>query len=221
VDVLLHALGQQDLAIRDSVLRALNRLRDDSPQLKYDERFVTEQIMAEARFYFQLSAALAPFRNGNNGRKATDLLRRTIEERLKQTLERVFRLLGLKYPPKEIYSAYMAVRGRETEAVSAAVEFLEHVLERELKRVLLPLLDAPDHILERGRELFNVEPKDIESALRELIVSPDPWLAACAMAAAAELRLRRLAPEIAEAGKRAEPDIHQVAVAAGEALAGA
>jgi hypothetical protein len=52
-------------------------------------------------------------------------------------------------------------------------------------------------------------------------VSPDPWLAACAMAAAAELRLRRLAPHIVEAGKRAEADIHQVAVAAGEALAGA
>ena len=221
VDVLLQALSLQDLAIRDSVLSALNRLRDSSPKLKYDERFITGQIHAEIRFYFQLAAALAPFRDGGSGRQATNLLRRTIEERLKQTLERVFRLLGLRYPPKEIYSAYMAFRGREAEAVTAAIEFLDHVLERELKRILLPLLDAPDHMLERGRELFNVEPKDIESALRELIVSPDPWLAACAMAAAAELRLRRLAPHIAEAGKRAEADIHQVAVAAEEALAGA
>jgi AAA family ATP:ADP antiporter len=202
------------------VLKALNRLRELSPQLKYDDRFVTEQIMSELRFYFQLTAALEPFRSGNNGHKATNLLQRTIEERLKQTLDRIFRLLGLKYPPKEIYSAYIAVRGREADQVTAAIEFLDHVLERELKRVLLPLLDAPDHILER-KDLIDVESKDIESALRDLIVSPDPWLSACAMAAAAELRIRRLAPEIAEAGKRAEPDIYQVAQSAAEALAGA
>jgi AAA family ATP:ADP antiporter len=221
VDVLLHALVPRDLMIRGPVLKALNHLREIAPQLRYDERFVTEQIVGEIRFYFELAAALEPFRNGNQGRKATDLLRRTIEERLRQTIERVFRLLGLKYPLKEMYSAYVAVSGREAEQVTAAVEFLDHVLERDLKRVLLPLFDAPDHILERGRELFNVEPKNVESALRELIVSPDPWLAACAMAVAAELRLQRLAPEIAEAGKRAAPELHQVALSAGEALAGA
>jgi ATP/ADP translocase len=219
VDVLLHALAHQDVAIRAGVLKALNRLRETAPHLNYDPRLISSEIVNEARFYVELHAALEPFRHDYSGRPATNLLRRTIEERLKQSLERVFRLLGLRYPPKEIYSAYLAVSGRETEQAAAALEFLEQVLERELKRVLVPLLDAPDHILERGREVFGIEPKNITVALRELIACTDPWLAACAMAAAAELRLRPLSSDIAEAAKRAQPDVYQVSVSALEALA--
>jgi ATP/ADP translocase len=221
VDVLLHAIAHQDLSIRAAVLRALNRLRDLAPNLKYEERFITEQIFNEARYYVELTAALDPFRGNYDTHKATTLLQRTIQERLKQTLERVFRLLGLRYPPKEIYSVYLAVSRRQTEQAAAALEFLEHILERELKRVLLPLFDAPDNILERGRELFNVQPKDVQSALSELIASPDPWLSACAMAAAAELRLRGLSPLIVDTGKRANAEVYQVARSAEEALANA
>jgi ATP/ADP translocase/HEAT repeat protein len=221
VDVLLHALRRPDLAVRGAVIRALNKLRETAPQLNYEDRFVTEQIVQEARFYVELHAALEPFRRDYAGRRATNLLRRTLEERMKQTLERVFRLLGLRYPPKEIYSVYLAVSRRESEQAAAALELLENVLERELKRILLPLLDAPENILERGREIFNVQPKNVQTALRELIACQDPWLAACAMASAAELRLRPLAPDIAEAGKRAQPDVYQVSVSATEALAGA
>ena len=52
-----------------------------------------------------------------------------------------------------------------------------------------------------GRELFGVDVRSAEDAIRELIRSHDPWLVACAMAAAAELRLRSLAPEIRQAAE--------------------
>jgi hypothetical protein len=110
-----------------------------------------------------------------------------------------------------MYSVYLAVSRKRSEEVSAAVEFLDSVLDRPLKRLLLPLLDAPDHVLSRGRDLLGIELRDVESALRELIHSRDPWLAACAMAAAAELKLRGLAPEIAEAGRHAEAEVSEVA----------
>ena len=84
VDVLLNAIANQDLAIRAAVLKALNRLRETAPALNFENAFVTEQIYREARYYFELSAALAPF-NGQDRRPrtATDLLVRTIEERLR------------------------------------------------------------------------------------------------------------------------------------------
>lgn len=134
-------------------------------------------------------------------------------------LERLFRLLGLRYPPKEIYSSYLALSSTQREEVAAAVEFLDTVLERDIKKILMPLLDAPEHLPARARDLFGVEFREAESALRELIRSRDPWLAACAIAAAAELQLRNLAGEIAEAAGEAEPEVGEVARAAQEALA--
>jgi AAA family ATP:ADP antiporter len=220
VDVLLGAMGEQDLSLRAAVLKALNRLRETSPELDFDDAFVMEQILKEARQYFELSAAMEPFREHQGGRlSAADLLARTLEERLRMTLERLFRLLGLRYPPKEIYFAYLAVSRKRHEEATAALEFLDNTLDRGLKRFILPLLDAPENLLEHGRELFGVNVPTAEEAVRELIRSRDPWLVACAMAAAAELRLRSLAPEIAEAARQAAEEVSEVARSAEAALA--
>jgi len=214
VDILLRSIGQTGLVLRAAALKALNRLRAANPDLDYGNIFVTRQILNEARTYFELSAALAPFRDQSNPRTAAGLLAVSIEERLKQTLERLFRLLGLRYPPKEMYAAYLALNRGPGEQYAAALEFLDNVLDRELKRILLPLLDDAGNLVEKGRDLFGVEIRNPEQAIRELIRSGDPWLVACAMAAAGELRFRALAPDIAEAGRNAGVEIGRVAFAA-------
>lgn len=219
VDVLLSAVGHRDLSIRAAVLKALNHLRETT-RLNFENTFVTEQIRNEARYYYELSAALAPFREREAGEHtAARLLARTIEERLKSTLERLFRLLGLNYPPKEIYSVYQAVSRQRHEEATAALEFLDNTLDPNLKRILLPLLDAPENLSERGRELFDIEMRTAEDAIRDLIRSHDPWLVACSMAAAAELNLRSLAPEIAQAAEDAAEDVSEVARSAEAVLA--
>ncbi len=220
VDVLLKALGSEDLSIRTAVLKALNRLRETAPGLKFEDAFITEQISKEARYYVELNAVLAPFRDARDRKHtAASLLARSIEGHLRQALARLFRLLGLRYPPKEIYSAYLAVSRQHAEEVSAALEFLDSVLDPTIKRTLLPLLDAPENVIPWGRDEFGIDIRNAESAIRELIRSPDPWLAACAIAAAAELRLRQLSPEIAEASRRTEEDVSQVARSAELTLA--
>jgi ATP:ADP antiporter, AAA family len=108
VDVLIQALGEPDLTVRTQVIRSLNVLRQDAPRLNYGRDSVMHQILTEARYYYEMNAALAPFRDAQNT-SATRLLAATIESRLRSTLERLFRLLGLRYPPKEIYAAYLAV----------------------------------------------------------------------------------------------------------------
>ena len=100
VDVLVAAVGHRDLTIRAAVLKALNRLRETAPELNFDNHFVSEQFWQEARYYYELSAALSRSASRTGGRPR-HLLARTIEERLKGTLERLFRLLGLRYPPRK------------------------------------------------------------------------------------------------------------------------
>jgi len=192
VDVLLKATVHPDSQIRDASLKALNRLRASSPKLEFEARFITPQIMTEARSYFELHAEMAALARGQNDKTApaTRLLARSLEERQGKTLDRLFRMLALQYPPREIYSAYLGVRGRRPDEVAAALEFLDNVVDREVKRILIPLLDAPSHLAQRGKELFGVEARSVESAIRDLILSGDPWLAPCAQAAAAEMNLR-------------------------------
>jgi AAA family ATP:ADP antiporter len=219
VDVLLKALIQPDLSIRMAVLKALNRLRETKPDLDYGAALVTTQILSEARQYFELDAALKSLCVEPTPRPACALLSRSIQDRLRQTVERLFLLLGLRYPPKQINAAYQAVNRQRAGELSAALEFLENVLDHDLKRVLLPLLDASGQLTGRGRELFRIEVRDPQSAIRELIRSGDPWLVACAAATAAEHNLRDLAPDIAQAAEYAGKDVSQVARSALAALA--
>jgi len=218
VDVLLKSLGQPEVSIRAAVLKALSHLRETAPRLDYGETFVTEQILSEARHYFDLYSVLEPFRDHKDTRTAAGLLSRSLEERLQQTIERLFHLLGLCYPPEDMQAAYRAVRRRRRDQYLAALDFLDTVLDRPLKRVLLPLLDSSERLAQQGRDLFGLEIRDAESAIRNLIRSPDPWLAACAMAAAAERKLYRLAPDITEVGERAGTEVLQVARSATQAL---
>src|SRR4029078_4480842 len=86
----------------------------------------------------------------------------------------------------------------------APLECLDKTLERDIKRILLPLLDAPEHVHEHGKELFGVDVLTAEDAIRELSRPRAPCLVACAMAAAAELGMRSLAGEIRQAGQEAQ-----------------
>jgi len=220
VDVLLRAIGHDDIILRTAALKALNRLRQIAPNLHFESRFMTPQILIEAQRYFELNAALEPFRSRSSGhRSASSLLARTLEGHLRDTLDRLFRLLGLQYPPKEIYAAYQAVSQSRSEEAAAALEFLDGILDHDLKRILLPLLDGPEYVLDHGRELFGIEPLTVEQALRILLEAGDPWLRACAAAAAAELKLRSLAPEIERAAAEPDKRVSQVARFAAAALA--
>jgi AAA family ATP:ADP antiporter len=208
VDVLLRFLGHADVSLRSVALRALNRLRERAPDLDYGSDSVREHILKEARYYFDMAAAMDVFREQEKPHTPAGLLVSTIEERLKCTLDRLFRLLGLKYPPQQIYSAYLAVRRGQGEDSAAALEFLDNVLERDVKRVIVPMLDDPSMLAQRGRDLFGIQFRDPEDAVRALLASRDEWLVACAIATAAQLGMTNLIP-----------DIHSASTSAGELTA--
>jgi hypothetical protein len=130
----------------------------------------------------------------------------------------LFTLLGLCYPLQEMQAAYAAVQTRRKEQFQAALEFLDNVLHRPLKRVLVPLLDATDRVTEHGRMLFGVEVRDVETTLRDLMTQDDPWLRACAMATAAERKVYALKPDIAGISRQARGEVGDVARTAAAAL---
>ena len=163
--------GSRDLltryaSLRDDHLRYLVKYGIIKPALRtpadtyfaFQDLAAIKQVHEEARSYFENHGALSALRDANGSRPATALLVRTLEDRLNATLDRLFRLIGLKYPPRQIYAAYLAVNRRDGEEFTAALDFLDNVLERELKRVMIPLLDEDSVLAKRGQELFSIAP---------------------------------------------------------------
>lgn len=219
VDVLMSVYRESDPQIRDAVLTALSRLRQAAPGLNYEDPLLTQQILNEVNRYYELAAIAEPLAQyRERPRSAISLLNRTLDVRMKQTLQRVFNLLALRYPAGEMRSAYLALTQTDKDRHTAAIDLLDNVLSQDLKRVLLPAIETPQQTAEHGRDLFNIERYDAESAIGKLLDSGEPWLMACAIAAAAELRMHGLSAVIRQAGRDTAPEVRQVAESALQTL---
>ncbi|MGC4048994.1 MAG: cyclic nucleotide-binding domain-containing protein [Paludibaculum sp.] len=135
-----------------------------------------------------MHAALGALRQSGSQAPALALLMHTLEERMGRTVERLFRLLGLRYPPKDIDAAFRAYQRNKQEELSNAIDFLDNILDHELKRLVLPLLDE-DGADDQALLLFGIDKPTAGDALGRMIDEGDPWLMGCALAAARDLGL--------------------------------
>jgi len=195
VDALRSMIISGDLAVRGAAVRALARLQDKHPGKRFADGDVAAGIRLEAREYFWLHSALAGLRERHADSPALALLSRTMEDRMLRNVERVFRLLGLRYPPRDIDVAWKAYRRRRPTQVAHAMEFLDNILDYDVKRFVLPLLEE-EAIDRQALLLFGIQPLPARDALRLLIREGDAWLAACAAAAAGDIGLHEAEPDI-------------------------
>ncbi len=210
-------VGSADLAIRTASIRALARLQETYPAGAAGVIDVTGGVRLEAREYFWLYSALASLRDHRQPTPALNLLCRTMEDRMLRNVERVFRLLGLRYPPKDIEVAWKAFRRRDPSQLANALEFLDNILDYDVKRLVLPLLDD-DAVDRQAMLLFGFETLPPAEALSRLIREGDMWLAACACVSAGELHLYSVEPAVREAAANAAPILRPVAQQALAAL---
>ena len=111
------------------------------------------------------------------------LLEQALQEKQEQNLKRIFRLLGLRYPARDMYHAYLGLVHRQPGKRASALEFLENLLDRRLRQRLMPLLesDSPEQALDHGARLFGWSLGSRREALDRLLQGPDSWLRVCAV----------------------------------------
>lgn len=209
-EALLQLLDSNDINVRWLALRQLERMRMQYPHLDYASSHWSGHIHAEVRWYHDLAAATNVLEDVSAPGPALLLLRRTLVSRANLTVDLLFRMLGLKYPPKDMDAALRAVRSGGAEQVSNALEFLDNILEHDLKSLLLPVLDD----LSGGEAVqahYRRNGDDLSGVLRNLLQSGDPWLTACSIMVAGDLKCRELSSEISAAGSRMGPDVRSVA----------
>lgn len=187
MDTLTASLDERDLFLRYEAIKALSKLRGNFPSLKVDGERITGKILEETQNYQRILYALKAesVRKENSENPAVDqsrrLLARALEERLEGNLDRIFRLLGLTYPPRDIFNAYRGIVSSREDARANAVEFLDNILDSGLKKSILPIVESRqmEAMIDSYREPGGVDHRSAEESLLSLLDGNDPWLQVC------------------------------------------
>jgi AAA family ATP:ADP antiporter len=233
VDVLLNRLEYPDPVVRFEIIRSLNRLRSSHPFLKFDEKFIGERILEEAREYVSILAvfytytrdSVQKFSSHQQEEKiyiARKNLIQALEKQLDRNLERIFRLLGLRYPPQDIYNAYLGIQSREADLRANAVEFLDSFLDPDLKRVIIPIVEATmaDTLVRQTLKLFDLKPPSEKECLTMLLSGSHDELKIHALYLVARLKDTYYLPFIKDLSTDSQPRLKRMAQLAENSIAG-
>ena len=172
VHQLLGILTDNDLTVRLEVVRALSAIRSTHPQLKFNRYKIVSVIFDECKLHHQTLSSMhtqiiISYRNrtkskkeiGDAERDARTSLLELLERRLDSGLERIFKLLGLRYQQKDVAIAYEGLLSHKQEAQHNAIEFLDNLLTGELKRKLLPIIEESALDISSEEELQKLKHK--------------------------------------------------------------
>ncbi len=152
VDLLFQLMENSDPETRLAALRSLNQLKIRHGYLHFYEKNVLPSLLGEVRLYQDTLSILYVQRHAVNRRQSLEkvakikaarfFLIQLLEKRLDASMERIFRLLGLKYPPEDVISIYEGVQSPQPDLRANALEYLDNLLDSGLKKVLIPIVET-------------------------------------------------------------------------------
>ena len=157
VEILLRNLNQSDRLLRYRVLKALNKIRARDPDARLDPELIEARLVTEIRHHYELLLLLYSPSIAGDG-QGGQLIRKALKERLDHHLEMVFRLLGLRFPIRDIHDAYTGLTADDPRIQAKAAEFVETLLSSPLKQYLIPIIDQwpLDTVVEAGKRFFSI-----------------------------------------------------------------
>ncbi|MBI2504666.1 MAG: HEAT repeat domain-containing protein [Candidatus Latescibacteria bacterium] len=177
VELLLARLEDAPAALQYPLIKSLSKLRARDAQLHFDPARIERLLEAALATHYELLQLCRWCRTGTGS-----LLEQALKEKQEQNLKRIFRLLGLHYPARDMYRAYLGMVHRQSGKRASALEFLENLLDRRLRQRLVPLLEAetPEQAIAHGARLFGWSLGTRQEVVARLLAGPDPWLRVCA-----------------------------------------
>ena len=182
MDTLVGALGEHDGFLRFKVIAAIARLHQSEPELTLPAEKIEPLLVQEAnRYLTYLSLRYNLVVTDKSA--STTLLAHALDEKLRRTMDRIFRLLGLIYPQKDIAAARWSLDHGEPRIKASAAEFLDNTLDSALRKRVMPVIeDLPlEEKVRKGNALLKTRVRDTEDSLAQLIHDEDTVVAAAAI----------------------------------------
>jgi ATP/ADP translocase/HEAT repeat protein len=175
--VLLLSLGGVPIPVRHAVVKALSRLQAQDQDFEFAASAIERALRVEATHYAALGQIVRLHRHASrpsSDRRAFD----TLDTARLESLERMFRLLGLRYDQRDIYNAYLGITGDDPFLRSSAVEFVDNLLDWKNSRLILPLLDDPtgEQAAKLGPHVHDVHLRRWSEAVTYMLKADDPRL---------------------------------------------
>ena len=197
VEVLIAGLGDPDGFLRYKIIAALERLRRADASLVFDRAALEPLVTREGRRYLS-SLSLHHNLFGAGKLPADALLARALTQKLQRSKDRIYRLLSLLHPWKDIAAAQWTLASGESRARASASEYLDNILSGELRKVTMAVLEEMpvDERVRRANVIQRTRPRDVEETLLQLINDDDAVIAAAAIDVVRQQRLWTLAPDV-------------------------
>ena len=180
--ILLDALDDPDGFLRYKVVTALEKLRRDHSSLAVPRASIEALMLKEsARYYDHLTLRYDVIQSG--GHAPSSLLVRALEDKLVRTVDRIYRLLSLIYPWKDIAATRHAAESGDRRTRAAGLEYLDNLLKGPIRARVLPILeDSPmDEKARLAKATMRSPWRDLEGALAQLVRDEDQVVAAAAV----------------------------------------
>ncbi len=206
-----EVLLEGDTVLRFRTIQALNKIYQCHPQIERDTQMVETVLAAEIMGHYRSYQILGTL--GDDIPK-DDPMSRALHESMEHEVERIFRLLGLLYPRHDLHSACFGIQSSNRVVHDNALEFLDNVLQPQLRNILVPLLDSSVTIAERVRlanRMVGTEVQSREEAVAALVASEDPWLKSCGAYAVGSLGLKSLEVELDRCLEHPDPLLRETA----------
>ena len=136
-DIMTRELAKEKTELETELIEALHRMRLNSPDIRFAKSGVQMKALSLIKKCYLLLLQIHDVR----GDRKKEMLLRDLENTLSRTLKQVFELLGLVYPQEDIIKAYQNILVGTKKALDYSVELLDNILKRELKELLIPLIE--------------------------------------------------------------------------------
>jgi hypothetical protein len=182
---------------RYKVLAAIERLQRNHPDLVFDREPIDALLIAETTRYYQYLTLRFNILNHAEDERGS-LLERALTDKLERSLDRVYRLLGLIHPWKDVAAARASLASGESRSRAAAIEYLDNLLDGPLRKRVMPILeDMPiEEKIAHANALLKIRSHGLEGSLGRLVRDDDPVISAAAIQTVARRRLWSLAVDL-------------------------
>ncbi len=196
----------------------MNKLAQQHPDRPVDKKLVESIVAAEIMGHYRSYQMLGTMGAADD---VTSPVVMGLRESMEKEAERIFRLLKIIYPERDMHSAYVGLRSADPVVHDNAMEFLDVVLAPEMRQLIIPLFDRDVKLtkrIEAANRLLGAGLGDREEAIEVMTLSGDPWLRSCAAYAIGEMRLRQFAEVLDRWASDSDPLLRATAIDAQEKL---
>jgi len=150
-DILVKELSHRSGDLGLEVLDALDRIRSESPDIRFAERIVKQKVFRAIKNYCRAGINHAEL----DPEVASDEDRKILQKEMDIHFREIFKLLGLLYRHEDMLGAYQNLKSGSPESSAFAIELLDNSLKKDVRDFVL-LLVADRTTMDRVRRFRQI-----------------------------------------------------------------